>query len=265
MNKVLHALLSISSTLVCASAAIVAVAADNDRLQNLGIWQLASASGVSPTTQIRFDPRQGHVLADILTDRDIRSVAVTYTNNAYGARLETAFSTAYRAMGGTVAISVSHQDDKSDYFAEVGALASAGVEHLAVLGQLDRGGVNIIRTALDTGSFEKFVLGDGMIGGSLIEAIGDELNGAIGTYPSADNTGTSDQMTIGIDPLNTSSVPVGAPTDTELTANLEATESLTEIGPDNADDVKLTGIGNASGTFRELEIRDGKFETVKIR
>ncbi len=266
LKKVWLALCLIFGSAVCCLAAVAtATAADNDRLLNLGVWQVAAASGFSQSTQMHFDPRQGHVLADILTDRDIRIVAVTFANNSYGARLESAFSNAFRAQGGTIAISVSHQDDKSDYFDEIGALAAAGVEHLVVFGQLDRGGMKIIRTALDTGAFEKFVLGDGMIGGSLIEEIGDELNGTIGTYPGTDGAGSADQMTIGIDPLNTSSVLVGTSVQAGLAIKLEALESGSESGLDSAGDVKLTGIGNATGAYRELEIKNGKFETVKIR
>ena len=146
-------------TLVFATSFVVSlcathVAASSDQTNSFG-RQLTNKSAKAGASFNRGEARQGHVLADILRDRDIKSVAVTYSNTPYGISLETAFSTTFRAQGGTIAISISHQDGKTDYFAEMGALAVAGVEHLVVFGHLDRGGEGILRTALDTGAFEK--------------------------------------------------------------------------------------------------------------
>ena len=56
-------------------------------------------------------------------------------------------------------------------------------EVLVVLGYADQGGVGVIRSAVDTGAFDRFVLGDGMFAQSLIDAIGDDLEGTIGVVP----------------------------------------------------------------------------------
>ena len=135
------------------------------------------------------DARQGQVLADILTARGIKNVAVTYTNNDYGKGLSDSFNAAYAALGGKIAMSAAHEDGKGDYSAEVGALAASGAEHLAVFGYLDQGGKGIIQASLDSGAFDSFILCDGMIGDSLIQAIGDSLNGAIGTLPGGASEG----------------------------------------------------------------------------
>ena len=132
------------------------------------------------------------MLVDILIDREITGVTVTYISDAYGKALETAFADAFKAHGGRVAISISHGDGNDDYFDEVGALATAGVEHLVVLGVLDQGGLGIVRTASDTGAFEKFVLGDGMIGDQLIATIDEELDGILATVPDSVATIKSD-------------------------------------------------------------------------
>ena len=130
------------------------------------------------------DARQGQVLADVLTGRGITNVAVTYTNNDYGKGLSDAFAAAFAAAGGSVTINASHEDGKGDYSAEVGALAAAGGEVLVVLGYVDQGGAGIMRTALDTGAFDTFVLGDGMYGQALLDNLGgDNLNGTFGTLP----------------------------------------------------------------------------------
>ena len=89
-----------------------------------------------------------------------------------------------------MAISAPHEDGKADYSAEVAALQASGAEHLIVLGYVDQGGGGIVQASLDTGAFESFFFADGMYGQSLIDAIGDELNGkVIGTLPGTDSEG----------------------------------------------------------------------------
>ena len=130
-------------------------------------------------------------MAEILIERGIDSVAVTYTNNDYGKGLDGSFGAAFAALGGTVEISAAHEDGKGDYSAEVGALAASGAEHLVVFDFVDQGGKGIIQTAVETGAFENFIVADGMIGESLIEAIRDALNGTIGTLPGSDTEGAA--------------------------------------------------------------------------
>ena len=135
------------------------------------------------------DARQGEVLAQILNEKGISSVAVTYTNNDYGKGFADAFEAAFTAAGGTITTSAAHEDGKGDYSAEVGALASAGGDALVVLGYVDQGGAGIIQGALDTGAFDMFALGDGMIGDSLTDRFGADIDGTIGTAPGSDNEG----------------------------------------------------------------------------
>ncbi|MCB1396679.1 MAG: ABC transporter substrate-binding protein, partial [Rhodobacteraceae bacterium] len=64
------------------------------------------------------DARQGQVVADILRDRGVNSIAITYTNNDYGAGLAASIEAAFEAAGGTVTLVASHEDGKADYSAE---------------------------------------------------------------------------------------------------------------------------------------------------
>jgi branched-chain amino acid transport system substrate-binding protein len=137
------------------------------------------------------DARQGAVLAEIMIEKGITSAAVTYTNNDYGKGFADAFQAAYEAAGGSVTLSAPHEDGKADYSAEVGALASAGGDALVVLGYVDQGGAGVIQGALDTGAFDMFAMGDGMIGDSLTERFGDDIAGMIGTAPGSDNAGAA--------------------------------------------------------------------------
>ena len=132
------------------------------------------------------DVEQGEVIAEILEEMDIQDAALTYTNNAYGKGLADTIAANVERLGGTITLSAPHEDGKGDYSAEVAALAAVGGEILIVAGYLDQGGKGIIQAALDTGAFDRFVLPDGMIGGSLVEAIGPDLNGSIGTVPGVD-------------------------------------------------------------------------------
>ncbi|MFS4437257.1 ABC transporter substrate-binding protein [Paracoccaceae bacterium GXU_MW_L88] len=127
------------------------------------------------------DARQGEILANIVKDKGFENAAVTYTNNDYGKGFAESFEAAFEAAGGSIAISAAHEDGKADYSAEVGALAAAGADILVVLGYIDQGGNGIIRNALDTGAFDTFAFGDGMIGDKMGDDFGDEIEGSFGT------------------------------------------------------------------------------------
>lgn len=131
------------------------------------------------------DAREGVVMADVMWDRGIRSIAISYSNSDYGKGQSEAIANAFEAKGGTITINASHDDGKADYSAEVAALAAAGGEVLVVAGYIDQGGRGIIQAAVDSGAFTTFGLPAGMYGESLIEAIGPALNGSFGQHPSS--------------------------------------------------------------------------------
>lgn len=137
------------------------------------------------------DARQGEVVAKIMRDKGVDEAAITYTNNDYGKGLSESIKSNFESMGGKVTVTAAHEDGKGDYSAEVGALSAAGGDVLVVAGYLDQGGRGIIRSALDTGAFDTFVLPDGMIGDSLPEAIGPDLNGSYGARPGTDSPGVA--------------------------------------------------------------------------
>ncbi len=135
------------------------------------------------------DARQGVVMTQNIMDRGFKSVALTYTNNDYGKGLADSFQAAFEAAGGTVTVSAAHDEDKADYSAEVGALASAGGEILVVAGYANGAGTQIIQGSLDTGAFDTFVLPDGMVGQDIVDKIGPDLTGSFGQYPGTDSKG----------------------------------------------------------------------------
>ena len=61
------------------------------------------------------DARQGQVIAEVLEEKGIKSIAMTYTNNDYGKGLADAIQSNYTAAGGTVTINTPHEDGTGDY------------------------------------------------------------------------------------------------------------------------------------------------------
>lgn len=139
------------------------------------------------------DAFSGEVLAKLLSNKGHDNIAVTYVNNDYGKGFADALQASFEELGGTVAVSEAHEDGKADYRAEIGSLASSGAEMLVVLAYVDGSGQTIIRQALESGDFGQFAGGDGMIGDSLVTAIGEgKLDGFIGTkIGSSETPGTA--------------------------------------------------------------------------
>ena len=249
------------------------------------------------------DARQGVVMTNVLMDRGVKTVALTYTNNDYGKGLADSFQAAFEAAGGTVTINASHEDDKADYSAEVGALASAGGDALVVAGYTDKGGKGIIQASLDSGAFETFVLPDGMVGQALVDSIGAGLNGSFGQYPGTDSQGaevfqgmasaagfdgtgafapesydaaalimmamqaagstnSSDWKSKVMDLANAPGEPI---LPGELGKALDLIAQGVDIDYVGATAVELIGGGESAGNYREIEIMDGKINTVRFR
>ena len=249
------------------------------------------------------DARQGQVIADILKSRDIMDVAVTYTNNDYGKGLSDSFLNAYAKVGGSVSMTAAHEDGKADYSAEVAALSAAGSKHLAVFGYVDQGGKGIIQASLDTGAFDNFILADGMIGDSLIAAIGDDLNGAVAPPPGAETPGANTfssmaekaGITVG-GPFTGESYDAGAlialamqaagssdraaiqsklmdvanaPGETIMPGDLKNALTILanggQVNYEGATGVEFNSLGEVLGSYKELELINGKYETINVR
>ena len=249
------------------------------------------------------DARQGVIITNILQDRGVEEVALTYTNNDYGKGLADAFQAAFEAAGGTVTISAAHEDGKADYSAEVGALASAGGEVLVVAGYVDQGGSGVIRSALDTGAFDTFYVPDGMVGAKLNENFGEELNGSYGACPGTDSEGAATFVEMaeaagfdGTSAFAPESYDAAAlimlamqsagsmdsadfkdhvmsvangPGETifpgELAKGLEILANGGEIDYVGASAVDLIGPGESAGNYQEIEFADGVYSTIGYR
>ncbi|GAA6175297.1 ABC transporter substrate-binding protein [Sulfitobacter pacificus] len=248
------------------------------------------------------DAREGEVMAEILVERGVKSIALTYTNNDYGKGLADAIESSFKAVGGEVTIVAAHEDGKADYSAEVGALASAGGDLLVVAGYLDQGGAGIIKSALDAGAWETFGLPGGMIGENLPKTIGPDLNGSYGQIAGSQGDGIDNlvkmvdgafdatspytpesydaaalfllamQAANSTDPadykdeiLNVANAPGEKIYPGDLGKALELIKAGTDIDYVGASAVELIGPGESAGTYRMIEVKDGKNETIGMK
>lgn len=248
------------------------------------------------------DARQGAVLAEIVTERGIDSVAITFTNNDYGKGLTESFAAAFQALGGTVVLEVPHEDGKADYSAEVGVLAASGAENLVVFGYVDQGGRGIIQASLDAGAFDQFIFADGMVGDALMEVDGD-LTGSFGTRPGTDSQGaatflevataggvdgdgafrgesydaaallvlaiqaggSADRADIAANIMNVANAPGEEIFPGDLAKGLKILASGGQVNYQGATDVEFNDVGEAAGSYMELEIRGDSFDTISVR
>jgi branched-chain amino acid transport system substrate-binding protein len=249
------------------------------------------------------DKRGGQVLADATKDKKIKSVAITYTNNDYGKGLADMYKLGLASHGIKVTAEISHEDGKADYTSEVATLASAGGDALAVLGYLDQGGKGIIQAALDSGAFDTFVLGDGMVGKTLAEAFGKDLSKSIATRPGSTGKGagifesvagaanidpeapytassydagallvlaiqagnSADRASIAKNVMGVANGPGTKIYPGELKKGLDLLAQGKKINYEGASDVTFTKEGDATGSFLEQVVKDGKFKTTKQR
>ena len=242
------------------------------------------------------DARGGEVLADITADKGITSVAITYVNTDYGVGLADVYEAAAEARGIEVTAKTAHEGDKADYSAEVGVLSAAGGDALAVIGYLDQGGNQIIQGSLDSGAFDTFVLSDGMIGDSLTDTFGSDLDGSFGSMPGSLGAGaqkfkayaeangvnpsvyvgesydaaalivlamalggSDDSATVAANIMKVANGPGTKIYAGELAKGLELASAGLAVDYDGATDVNFTEVGEAFGAFIEKGIEGGAF------
>ena len=249
------------------------------------------------------DARGGQILADITKDRGMNSVAITYTNNDYGKGLADVYKAAVEAHGITVTTVTAHEDGKADYSSEAATLAAAGGDALTVIGYLDQGGKGVIQASLDAGSFDTFIMSDGMIGQSIVDAIGSDLDKSFGSLPGSTGKGagifaevakaggveasgpytgesydaaalivlamqagkSADRASIAKNVMDVANSPGTKIFPGELKKGLDLLAEGKKINYEGATGVTFTDVGEAEGSFLEKEIKGGKFETAKQR
>ena len=249
------------------------------------------------------DKRGGQILADITKDRKIKSVAITYENSDYGKGLSENVQLGLKNHGIKITTTLAHENGKADYASEVATLAAAGGDALAVLGYADQGGKGVIQAALDSGAFDTFILGDGMIAKSLVATFGKDLNKSFGSLPGSTGKGAgvfakvakaagidssgpytgesydaaalitlamqaggkADRATIQANVMSVANAPGKKIYPGELKKALDLLAKGKAVNYEGATAVEFTEVGEAFGSFLEKEIKGGKFKTKKQR
>ena len=162
--------------------------------------------------------------------------------------------------------------------------------------------VSLLEDLLDAGAFDLFELPDGMVGSSLTDAFGTEIEGSKGQAPGSNSEGTKIFQEMGADKFDSQSpytaegydataliilaMQAAGSTDpnvykdkVEMVANapgepinpgelgkaLEILANGGDIDLVGATGVELIGPGEAAGSYRVVEVKGGKFEVVEFR
>ena len=249
------------------------------------------------------ETRGGQILADITKDRRVKKVAISYTNDDYGKDLSRAYKTAIEDLGLEVTIIASHEDGKEDYSSEVATLASAGGEAIAIIGYPNKGGRGIIQASLDSGAFNKFILSDRMINQSLLDEFGNQIKKSFGYVPGSSGKragffdrvakeggidisypytgesydaaalivlaiqagGSADSISISKNIMDVANEPGVKIYPGEIKKGLDLLSKGKKINYEGATGVSFNELGEAKGSFLELEIKNRKFRAKKQR
>lgn len=165
-----------------------------------------------------------------------------------------------------------------------------------------RGGPGIVRAALDSGAFDTFHFPDGMIGASLEETFGEEIEGSTGQLPGTDSPGAAKYAELVGDAFDATSPYAGEAYDAaallmlamqaagsvepgdyksavfdvanapgekiypgELGKALQILKDGGDVDYVGATAVELIGSGETAGSYRQIVIEGGKITTTKFR
>ena len=160
-----------------------------------------------------------------------------------------------------------------------------------------------MQNAIDTGAFETFFLGDGMIGDSLLDISGLDAAAVYGTAPGSESeasgvfdkmaaengitgtgpyrgesydaaalmilamqkAGSADRGAIAGNIMEIANAPGEQIGPGELAKALELVAAGTDIDYQGATGVEFNDVGEALGSYKELTIEDGAWKTVSVR
>ena len=151
--------------------------------------------------------RGSKILADITNDRGIRKIAISYSNEKEYKKFAKAFSDALDKKNVKTTIMLSHDRNVNDYSKHISALSAAGGDALAVISDINLGGDQIIKSILDAGMFNVFILSESMVDQKLIDDFKEkDLKKSFGYVSGFSNLGSEKFISIaqkaGVDPFS---------------------------------------------------------------
>ena len=248
--------------------------------------------------------RGGQILADITSDRGIKKVAISYSDNKDYEKFAKIYSNALNKNKIKTTIMISHNKNINDYSKHISALTAAGGDALAIISDIDLGGDQIIGSVLDTGMFRSFILPDNMIDPKTIDKFKDkDLKQSFGYVQGLSNLGSEKFMKLaqnsGIDsssPYTAESYDAAAiiilsnfakfySEENSINKNIysiankpgikifpgdlkKAINILSEgksINYEGATGVEFDKIGDTLGSFVEVDFNKGKLKIKKLR
>ncbi len=137
---------------------------------------------------ITSDALQGTAAAKYALDQGLKDLVIIHVNNDFGVNMLAEFRRAYEALGGKVRSVTPYNPQQPSYAAEVTNALKADAPALYFIGY-PGDGTTIVRTWIQQGGPQKFLLNDGMNAADFIKGVGPQfLNNAIGTSSGTSKT-----------------------------------------------------------------------------
>jgi len=247
--------------------------------------------------------RDGEVLAKIIKDKGIKRIAVSFQDTNYGKELERNFKKTLDDSNVEITVSIPIKINKTDLSNEVSVLAAAGGDAVAIFIEAEQDGKRLIKSILDSGAFEKFILSDRMINESIEKEFGKLINNSFGIIPGTNSKNINSFNKIAQkNNIDTSGPFIGESYDAaaililalqeknfklnnnlsnnimsvsnspgtkiypgEIARGLKLLKKGKKINYEGATNIEFDINGDAFGTFLEKEIIKGKFKTRQQR
>tara|TARA_B100000575_G_C23120688_1_gene648490 strand:+ start:254 stop:1477 length:1224 start_codon:yes stop_codon:yes gene_type:complete len=248
--------------------------------------------------------RGSQILADITKDRGIKTVAISHSDEKDYKKFAEEYSNILMNKNIKTSIMISHTKNINDYSKHVSALTAAGGDALAVISDIDSGGYQIIKTMLDIGMFNIFILSDNIIEQKILSDFDERnLKKSFGYLPGLSNIGSEKFIDLaqkaGVEPLspytgesydaaaiiiltnfaklyseessikkNVYSVankPGVKIYPGELKKGINLLKEGKSINYEGATNVEFDKIGDTFGSFVEVDFKKGKLKTKKFR
>lgn len=130
---------------------------------------------------ITSDALQGTAAAKYAMDQGLRQLAIINVNNDFGVNMLAEFRKAYEALGGKIISNTPYNPAQASYAPEVTKALAGDPPALYLIGY-PGDGTTILRTWIQQGGPQKFLLNDGLNSADLIKGVGPQfLNNAFGT------------------------------------------------------------------------------------
>ena len=137
---------------------------------------------------ITSDALQGTAAAKYAIDQGMRTLTVIHVNNDFGVNMLAEFRRAYEALGGKLTSITPYNPQQPSYNAEVTNALKGDPPALYFIGY-PGDGTTIVRTWIQQGGPQRFLLNDGMNAADFIKGVGPQfLTNAFGTSSGTTST-----------------------------------------------------------------------------